>query len=168
MIEKMYEIEQERSSWLGSVLARWRSYRQIHRILLIFSIVFTIFVLDRYRVELAGTFTIPEPPINETLTVDPFLDQREESMAQAGNSTLGFHAIYYINMKARYDREDAMALQSYISGVDLTDYPAVEADMIDPVGMPPTHRPMMLKVGEKGCWRAHANVRLSRWRTADC
>lgn len=82
----------------------------------------------------------------------------ELSQTNAGNSTLGFHAIKYINMKARYDREDAMALQAYMSGLDIEDYPAVEADMIDPVGMPPTHRPGKLKTGEKGCWRAHANV----------
>ena len=51
-----------------------------------------------------------------------------------------------------------MALQAYMSGLEIEDYPAVEADMIDPVGMPPTHRPGKLKTGEKGCWRAHANV----------
>ncbi|KAK3498890.1 uncharacterized protein B0T23DRAFT_3622 [Neurospora hispaniola] len=82
----------------------------------------------------------------------------ELSQKNAGNSTLGFHAIKYINMKARYDREDAMALQAYMSGLDIEDAPAVEADMIDPVGMPPTHRPGRLRVGEKGCWRAHANI----------
>ena len=150
---------------LGSALARWRSYRQMHRIMIVVFVVCTIFVLDRYRVAFGGSFGISDTqraalPQTEAETADDGTAGMEDSMFNAGNSTLGFHKIFYINMRARHDREDAMALQSYISGVETTDYPAVEADLIDPVGMPPTHRPSILKVGEKGCWRAHANVRL--------
>ncbi|KAH7632533.1 hypothetical protein B0T09DRAFT_75735 [Sordaria sp. MPI-SDFR-AT-0083] len=106
----------------------------------------------------AGAGTAPaneEPPKPKQLTPEELLDLSQQN---AGNATLGFHSIKYINMKARYDREDAMALQAYLSGLKIDDYPAVEADMIDPVGMPPTHRPGKLKNGEKGCWRAHANI----------
>ncbi|ODA83020.1 hypothetical protein RJ55_01529 [Drechmeria coniospora] len=80
----------------------------------------------------------------------------EKASEKAGNSTLGFHSIYYINMKNRYDRNDAMALQSWLSGVDLIEYPAVEPDMFKDVGMPPSR--VSLKEGEKGAWRAHANI----------
>lgn len=149
---------------LGSALARWRSYRQMHRVLIVVFVLFTILVLDRYRVALGGTFAVSDPSARtpaQIETVDDGSAEMDESMLAAGNSTLGFHKIFYINMRARHDREDAMALQSYISGVETTDFPAVEADLIDPVGMPPTHRPSILKVGEKGCWRAHANVRPS-------
>ncbi|KAK3360489.1 hypothetical protein B0T25DRAFT_496397 [Lasiosphaeria hispida] len=151
------ELGSEHSPSRGSVFSRWRSYRQIHRTLLVFLILITLFVLERYRLALTGTFTLPHRQ-HELEDGVPRSAQQQRSMAQAGNSTLGFHAIYYVNMKTRYDREDAMALQAYISGLDVQDFPAVEAEMIDPVGMPPTHRPAMLKVGEKGCWRAHANI----------
>ncbi|KAK3328659.1 hypothetical protein B0T19DRAFT_196570 [Cercophora scortea] len=150
--------------YLGSLFAQGRSYRHLHRVLLAAFILVTIFVLDRYRTALAGTFGMTEPVVVEVVeevpVVSPTPGKAEEdlSIERAGNSTLGFHAIYYINMQARYDREDAMALQAYISGLDIQDFPAVEADMIDPIGMPPSHRPRKLKTGEKGCWRAHANI----------
>ncbi|KAJ4362690.1 hypothetical protein N0V85_009352 [Neurospora sp. IMI 360204] len=174
------------SSFISATIAHWRSYRHIHRIALVIFVLLTIFVLERYRTALASTSqtssetrdpiavpggnsapqenhysyypeagTAPNHEETKQLTPEQLL---ELSQKKAGNSTLGFHAIKYINMKARYEREDAMALQAYMSGLDIEDYPAVEADMIDPVGMPPTHRPGKLTTGEKGCWRAHANV----------
>lgn len=80
-----------------------------------------------------------------------------EPMGPAGNRTLGFSSIYFINLAHRYDRLDAASLQAYLSGVDLVELSAVEPNQIKDVGMPPTHR-QGLKIGEKGCWRAHANV----------
>lgn len=103
----------------------------------------------------ADTASSQGKPKYENMTPEQLL---ELSKQNAGNATLGFHSIKYINMKARYDREDAMALQAYMSGLEIEDVPAVEADTIDPAGMPPTHRPGKLRTGEKGCWRAHANV----------
>ncbi|KAH8898611.1 hypothetical protein GQ53DRAFT_777271 [Thozetella sp. PMI_491] len=79
-------------------------------------------------------------------------------MERAGNETLGFHKIWFLNLKKRYDRTDAVALQSYMSGIDVEDFPGVEKEMISPAGMPPTDRPGSLKVSELGCYRAHANV----------
>ncbi|KAK3898862.1 hypothetical protein C8A05DRAFT_18616 [Staphylotrichum tortipilum] len=134
--------------------ARWR---QIQSILLVCFVFSFIFIADRYRAAFNGTFNLPGLRHGAVQGYDEFV-LRESSMEHASNSTLGFHAIYYINMKARYDRSDAAFLQAYISGLDIHDYPAVEADMIDPVGMPPTHRPSVLKIGEKGCWHAHSNI----------
>lgn len=79
-------------------------------------------------------------------------------MTAAGNRTLGFHSIKFINLPTRYDRLDAVTLQSYLSGIDIEEYPAVEAKMISDTGMPPTSNPQRLNRGEKGCWRAHANI----------
>lgn len=76
----------------------------------------------------------------------------------AGNSTLGFDAVYFINMATRYDRLDALSLQAYLSGIDITLSSGVSSDMMHDVGMPPTHTPGLLGDGQKGCWRAHANV----------
>ncbi|KAK3402632.1 hypothetical protein B0T20DRAFT_4401 [Sordaria brevicollis] len=169
------------SGGLPALIAHWRSYRHIHRIALVIFVLLTIFVLERYHAVFTSAFQItqqqqqqhipgqhyepyPEahsasqgPPKNNYDNLSP--SQLSSLAAQnAGNATLGFHSIKYINMKSRFDREDAMALQAYMAGLEIEDFPAVEADMIDPVGMPPTHRPGKLKGGEKGCWRAHGNI----------
>ncbi|KAH8891168.1 hypothetical protein GQ53DRAFT_649004 [Thozetella sp. PMI_491] len=80
------------------------------------------------------------------------------SAERAGNETLGFHKIWVINFKKRWDRADAIALQSYMSGIDIDDFPAVGPDMISDSGMPPTSLPAVLTVAELGCYRAHANI----------
>ncbi|KHN98741.1 Glycosyl transferase, family 25 [Metarhizium album ARSEF 1941] len=76
----------------------------------------------------------------------------------AGNSTLGFSGIYFINMKRRYDRLDALSLQCFLSGLEAKEVPAIEPDMINDAGMPPSKSPNLVKIGEKGAWRAHANI----------
>ncbi|KAK3382390.1 hypothetical protein B0T24DRAFT_686377 [Lasiosphaeria ovina] len=80
------------------------------------------------------------------------------AMRAAGNSTLGFSSIKCINLPHRYDRADAATLQAYLAGIDLEAYPAVRPDQIVDVRMPPSSNPRALKRGEKGCWRAHANI----------
>lgn len=87
-------------------------------------------------------------------------DQALLAWEAAGNRTLGFHSIKYINLEKRFDRRDAAILQAYLSGLDLEDYPGVEQSMISDQGMPPTSS-SSLKIGEKACFRAHANVRQS-------
>ncbi|KYK61302.1 hypothetical protein DCS_02444 [Drechmeria coniospora] len=87
----------------------------------------------------------------------PQLSNQELSMLAAGNSTLGFRSIEWINLKHRFDRLDALSLQAYLTGLDVTIVPAVEPGEIFDSGMPPTHRPVV-KTEEKGCWRAHANI----------
>ncbi|TWU78630.1 hypothetical protein ED733_005256 [Metarhizium rileyi] len=89
---------------------------------------------------------------------DDFSPTAHLSSASAGNSTLGFSSIYFVYLPSRYDRLDAMSLQSYLSGVDFTEYPAVGPQMIKDVGMPPTRKSGKLRTSEKGCWRAHANI----------
>jgi hypothetical protein len=80
------------------------------------------------------------------------------SIKDAGNSTLGFSSIFYVNMKTRYDRLDAISIQSFLSGVTITQYPAVEKETIHDKGLPPSKSPGYLNKGQIGCWRAHANV----------
>lgn len=89
----------------------------------------------------------------------PFPGRGKSTADSAGNSTLGFDTIYFINMATRYDRLDAASLQAYLSGIDIKLSSGVSADMMHDVGMPPTHTPGLLGDGQKGCWRAHANVR---------
>lgn len=87
------------------------------------------------------------------------------SRRDAGNGTLGFSGIYFINMKKRYDRLDALALQCFLSGVQVKEVPAVEPDMMSDAGMPPSKSPSSVKVGERGAWRAHANVSQGNYTT---
>lgn len=78
-------------------------------------------------------------------------------MDAAGNRTLGFSSIQFINMPGRWDRSDAAALQAHVAGIDYVEVAGVASKDIKDMGMPPEHT-TWLKPGEKGCWRAHANV----------
>ncbi|TLD11122.1 hypothetical protein PgNI_05293 [Pyricularia grisea] len=76
----------------------------------------------------------------------------------ASNRTLGAEKIAFINLPHRHDRFDAMAIQSHLSGIKVTNFPAVDVSQLRGNGLPPTENPTRLKDTEKGCWRAHANV----------
>ncbi|KHN94097.1 LPS glycosyltransferase [Metarhizium album ARSEF 1941] len=91
-------------------------------------------------------------------TAAPLGPRTSRGREAAGNSTLGFGTIFFINMPTRYDRLDAASLQAYLSGIDITVAAGVSPDMVNDVGMPPTHAPSALSHGQKGCWRAHANI----------
>ncbi|ATY66624.1 Glycosyl family 25 [Cordyceps militaris] len=78
-------------------------------------------------------------------------------MDAAGNATLGFASVQFINLPLRFDRLDAATLQAWLSGVDITEVKGVGAAEIIDVGMPPEHLTRVKKT-EKGCWRAHANI----------
>lgn len=80
-------------------------------------------------------------------------------MDAAGNRTLGFDSVSFINLPGRFDRVDSAAIMAYLSGIDILEVPGVLADDIHDAGMPPEHLERVKK-GEKGCWRAHANVSL--------
>lgn len=93
----------------------------------------------------------------KTLSRDENIRIQNKTLDAASNSTLGFDSIQFVNLPGRFDRLDAATLQAYLSGLDITEVHGVLADDIHEAGMPPTHR-NELKKGEKGCWRAHANV----------
>jgi hypothetical protein len=83
------------------------------------------------------------------------------SIAAAGNATLGFHKILWINVRRRWDKGDARSLQTYVSGLNIETVAAVEgkADIDDAgrVGLPPVNG-RTLNGGEIACYRSHANV----------
>ena len=78
----------------------------------------------------------------------------------AGNTTLGFQKIVYINLDHRYDYDDAMALQSLVSNITVTRQPGVNAADLKDAGLPPSSEHDNLKKTEQACYRAHANL----WR----
>ncbi|ODQ63777.1 hypothetical protein NADFUDRAFT_84365 [Nadsonia fulvescens var. elongata DSM 6958] len=96
-----------------------------------------------------------------TLNYEPFNSVQPLS---AGNSTLGFDKIKVINLPHRYDREDAISMQSMASDIDYEMVLGVYAKDLQDSGLPPASRPL---TGEgsneknaKACFRAHANI----WR----
>ncbi|EHA45850.1 hypothetical protein MGG_03081 [Pyricularia oryzae 70-15] len=93
-------------------------------------------------------------------TARPSSNKKHGSVLEAAsNRTLGLDSIVFLNLPHRHDRYDAMAIQAHLSGIEVTRFPAVAAaDVQNDQGMPPTQKPGKLKDGEKGCWRAHANV----------
>ncbi|KAL2198260.1 glycosyltransferase family 25 protein [Corynascus similis CBS 632.67] len=75
------------------------------------------------------------------------------------NSTLGFQHIFAINLPARTDRRDALALAAALTGLDITWTSGVSGqDVHDRVlpGDPSVSR--QLSFGKRGSWRAHMNV----------
>jgi GR25 family glycosyltransferase involved in LPS biosynthesis len=78
----------------------------------------------------------------------------------AANSTLGFQSIQYINLPTGHDREDAIRMQSYASGLKTTHFDAIGTDLINPDGrgLPPSSGGKPLMDGEKACLRSHAEL----------
>lgn len=78
----------------------------------------------------------------------------------ATNRTLGIESIQFINMDYRYDRLDALAIQCYLSDIEvqpILGFPKDKAGS-EVVGFPPTSNPSRLGPPEVATWRAHANV----------
>lgn len=75
------------------------------------------------------------------------------------NSTLGFEKIYYISVPGKDNQEDAIILQSSLTGLQVEKYEGVDKSKLFPAGLPPSSR-KNLPPGVIACYRAHANV----WR----
>lgn len=77
----------------------------------------------------------------------------------ASNGTVGVDSIIFLNLPHRHDRFDAMAIQAHLSKLKISRFPAVDPSTLTSQGMPPMENDQAnLKEGEKGCFRAHANV----------
>lgn len=98
-----------------------------------------------------ATAAVPPPP-------PPPTKKHASVWEAASNRTLGLDSLVFLNLPHRHDRYDAMAIQAHISDIKITRFAAVDAKELRDVGMPPTEKPTRLNLGEKGCWRAHANV----------
>ncbi|TLS21221.1 uncharacterized protein PpBr36_10527 [Pyricularia pennisetigena] len=101
--------------------------------------------------EPAAPSAVPSSKTFSTSTASALFDA-------ASNRTVGVDQIAFINLPHRHDRFDAIALQSHLSGIQITRFPAVVVSELQSSGLPPTENPTRLKDTERGCWRAHANV----------
>lgn len=84
----------------------------------------------------------------------------------AGNETLGFQKIIFLNLPYRYDFSDAMTMQSELAGLQWDVEDSVLADSIDErrSGYPPSSNDYGSlpadrgRLGQWACTRSHANV----------
>ena len=67
----------------------------------------------------------------------------------AGNATLGFQKMVYINLAHRYDYDDAMTLQSLVSNITLIRQPGVNSADLRDAGLPPASEGEIFYVGEE-------------------
>lgn len=77
------------------------------------------------------------------------------------NATLGFADMAYLNLRDRYDFDDAIALQASIAELRLRKFEAVEMGTMNLKGLPPSSTPDGgPSTGGRACYRSHANM----WR----
>lgn len=78
----------------------------------------------------------------------------------ARNSTLGFAKMLYINLPTRFDRDDAIFMQSTVAGLTPDRAVAVDASTLDESGkgFPPSESNELPKPGIRACTRSHANL----------
>lgn len=86
--------------------------------------------------------------------------QTDDIYSSAGNATLGFQSIQYINLAGMFDKQDAITMQSVVSGIEMTRFDAVGEDNLRPngKGLPPRSSDSRLLEGEKACFRSHMAV----------
>lgn len=76
------------------------------------------------------------------------------------NSTLGFDKVLYMNLKTRWDLDDAIILQSAVSDIELEKYNAVPTDDLSKLAMPLSDGPDKLfdSKGVMSCYATHAEL----------
>ncbi|KAL5906752.1 hypothetical protein ACKVV1_011155 [Pyricularia oryzae] len=98
----------------------------------------------------------PQPAVPKPQAPKPHFASLDDA---ASNATVGVDSIIFLNLPHRHDRYDAMAIQVHLSKLKITRFPAVDGSKLTSQGMPPMENDQFnLKDGEKGCFRAHANI----------
>lgn len=84
----------------------------------------------------------------------------EDVYSSAGNATLGFQSIRYINLPKMFDKADALRMQSAAAGLNTVQFDAVGIDSIQEngKGLPPSSADKELKPAEKACLRSHVEL----------
>lgn len=82
--------------------------------------------------------------------------KKEKDDYKIANSTLGFGNIFYINLPDRYAHDDAIVLQSVVTGIEAVQVDGVLKATLNEHGLPPSSG--YVHKGAKACYRAHANL----------
>ncbi|KAK9427242.1 hypothetical protein V1505DRAFT_317919 [Lipomyces doorenjongii] len=91
-------------------------------------------------------------------TIDLLSEDHQAALANhARNASLGFGEIVYISMPGRTDRQDAMNMLGWFSGITLRLVPGVDGTVMPPKAIPDS-APKDILPSVLGCFRAHANA----------
>uniref|UniRef100_A0A060TE94 ARAD1D50028p n=1 Tax=Blastobotrys adeninivorans TaxID=409370 RepID=A0A060TE94_BLAAD len=105
-----------------------------------------------------------QAPVKETTAGLNTAADIPDVFAAAGNETLGFHKIAYINLPHRFDYDDSMRITSTVSNVTVEKSNAVDGSILESgKGLPPSSfagdsSHVALRPGELACFRSHANL----------
>jgi hypothetical protein len=90
------------------------------------------------------------------------LEDYDDGSPQVANATLDFGKIFVLNLEAREDRHDEMALIAAATGLEFTYVPGVNSKTLETQAMPDTYgtKSVILEPGHLACYRGHANI----WR----
>lgn len=143
---------------INAMLQSAKQMRLTVRRSIVISLVFTILV-TLYMVR-SETLNSPYRQAYRPLYSNAGESEYSRAVKASGNATLGFHQIRFINAPGRYDRRDAVILQGYVTGLEITEEKGVSFDDISAEGRPITSAPDRVTDAEIAAWRSHANVSL--------
>ncbi|KAL1891276.1 hypothetical protein Sste5346_007735 [Sporothrix stenoceras] len=136
-----------------------RTFRRRSRLAVFIFIGVIVYVARRNRVSLESVHA----HLPEHLKAGPSWWSRrgrgiDRLLADVSNSTLGFKEIFVVNLPARTDRSDAMALAASLTDLRLTFSPGVDHKTVQDRVLPADSAGQPIPEGNKGSWRAHMNV----------
>ncbi|KAK9235097.1 hypothetical protein V1525DRAFT_434994 [Lipomyces kononenkoae] len=118
---------------------------------LLIAIIFSVAVVSYF-----ATSLVRSSEVNHT--VDLLSENHQTALAKhARNASLGFGEIVYISMPGRTDRQDAMNMLAWFSGITLKLMPGVDGTVVPPKAIPDS-APKDIPASVLGCFRAHANA----------
>ncbi|KAK9235093.1 hypothetical protein V1525DRAFT_410950 [Lipomyces kononenkoae] len=129
----------------------WGRYRAARLSVLLIAIIFSVAVVSYF-----ATSLVRSSEVNHT--VDLLSENHQTALAKhARNASLGFGEIVYISMPGRTDRQDAMNMLAWFSGLTMKLVPGVDGTVVPPKAIPDS-APKDIPASVLGCFRAHANA----------
>ncbi|KAK9349728.1 hypothetical protein V1523DRAFT_356542 [Lipomyces doorenjongii] len=120
-------------------------------VLLIIIIIFSVATVSHFAASFVGPSEVDHP-------IDLLSEEHQAALAKhAHNASLGFSEIVYISMPGRTDRQDAMNVLAWFSGITLRLVPGVDGTVMPPKAIPDS-APKDIPPSVLGCFRAHANA----------
>ena len=100
--------------------------------------------------------------VDAVLPIESALQDDVPITPEVANSTLDFGKIYVLNLEAREDRHDEMALIAAASGLQLNFVAGVDSKTLEKQALPDNYGTphILLEPAHLACYRGHANI----WR----
>ena len=118
----------------------------------------TLKELETLDISQNGKFSPIKPPPER----QEAYDDGGSGLPKVANATLDFGKIFVLNLEAREDRHDEMALIAAATGLEFTYVAGVNSKTLETQAMPDTYgtEQVILQPGHLACYRGHANI----WR----